>query len=156
MRLLVLAPGRPSHPGAVAWTEDLYGRIARILPLERKSGRQAKRGPGGLDLSAKSKESAALIAMMPAGCHGVALDVGGQVMDSDRFAAWLIATAETGCKHLCFLIGGPDGLDPAARSACRTTLSLGPMVLPHEMAEVVLAEQIYRALTRWKNLPYHR
>lgn len=156
MRLTVASPGRPAHPGAIAWTDDLYHRIERIVPIQRRAAREAKRSRGGVDLSARSRESAALLALLPPGGHGVAMDVGGQAMSSDRFYAWLIGLAETGCKDVCFLIGGPDGLEPSLVAACRTTLSLTPMVLPHELAEVVLLEQIYRALTRWKNLPYHR
>lgn len=156
MRVTIAAPGRPTHPGAIAWNVDLCGRIERILPIQRKSAREARRGKGGVDPSAKIKESEALLAFLAPGAHGVALDVGGQAMSSDRFYAWLIGLAETGCKDVCFFIGGPDGLTPELLGACRTTISLSPMVLPHEMAEVVLLEQIYRALTRWKNLPYHR
>lgn len=90
------------------------------------------------------------------GAHAVALDLGGAIMDSDRFYNWLIGLAESGTRDLCFFIGGPDGHDAALLDMCRSKLALSTMVLPHEMAEVVLLEQTYRALTRWKNLPYHR
>lgn len=156
MRLSIAVPGRPAHPGAIAWTGDLYGRIERIVPIARRSARESRRGKGGLDAAARTKESEALLALLPPGAHGVALEVGGQLMSSDRFHAWLVGLAESGCREACFFIGGPDGLTPELVGACRTTISLSPMVLPHELAEVVLLEQIYRALTRWKGLPYHR
>ena len=156
MRLHVASPGNLAHPGAIAWANDLYARSQRILPIQRHAGREARRSKGGLDAAARSRESAALLALLPQGAHGVALEPGGRALDSDRFYAWLIGLAETGCKDVCFFIGGPDGLDQSVRNACRDSLSLSPMVLPHELCEVVLLEQIYRALTRWKNLPYHR
>lgn len=156
MRLHVAAPGKLHHPGAIAWADDLYGRVRRILPVERRPVRQARRGKGGVDPTARDREDVALVGQMPQGSVGVALEPGGQAMNSDRFANWLVGHAEAGTKDLCFFIGGPDGLGPQVRGACRETLALSPMVLPHELAEVVLLEQIYRALTRWKNLPYHR
>lgn len=156
MRLTITAPGRLSHPGAVAWADDLYARIDRIAPIQRKAGREARRGKGGLDSSAKAKESASLLEQIPAGATAIALEVGGASLDSDRFYTWLIGLAERGVRDVCFCIGGPDGLDDRVRAACQHAISLSPMVLPHELAEVVLLEQLYRALTRWKNLPYHR
>jgi len=156
MRISIAAPGPLSHAGAIAYAEDLYDRIARILPIVRRTGRQARRHKGGLDAAARAKESASLLALVPDGAVAVALDLSGKRLDSDGFRDWIVGHAETGCKELCLLIGGPDGLDAAARAACREAIALSPMVLPHDLAEVVLLEQIYRALTRWKNLPYHR
>ena len=156
MHLSIAAPGPLSHAGAIAYALDLQARIARILPYTRRTGRQARRHKGGLDATARSRESASLISLVPAGAVAVALDVSGRRMDSDAFRDWLVGQAEKGTRELCFLIGGPDGLDPIALAACREAISLSPMVLPHDLAEVVLLEQLYRALTRWKNLPYHR
>lgn len=155
MKISIAAPGKASHPGAVAWTDDLQSRIARIVPYRRLSAREQRRGQGR-DAEAKAKESLALRALLEPQMYVVGLEVGGAPMDSDRFFAWLRGLAENSTKELCFLIGGPDGLDADARAACRQLVSLGPMTLPHELAEVVLLEQIYRALTRWKGLPYHR
>ena len=155
MRISVAAPGKPTHPGAIAWTDDLTARIARIVPVRRLHAREQRRGQGR-DAEAKAKESQALRALIGTGMVAVGLDVQGEPMSSDRFYAWLVGQAEKGTKELCFLIGGPDGLDDDARQACRQLLSLAPMTLPHELAEVVLLEQVYRALTRWKGLPYHR
>jgi 23S rRNA (pseudouridine1915-N3)-methyltransferase len=155
VKISVAAPGKPSHPGAVAWTDDLQGRIARIVPFRRLHAREQRRGHGR-DAEAKAKESQALRALLEPQMYVVGLEVGGVALDSDRFFAWLVGQAEKGQKELCFLIGGPDGLDADARAVCRQLVSLGPMTLPHELAEVVLLEQIYRALTRWKGLPYHR
>ncbi len=156
MRVSIVAPGPLGHAGAITYADDLYARITRILPIVRRTGRQARRQKGGLDAGARTRESASLVALVPAGALAVALDVTGRRMDSDAFRDWIVGHAETGCRELCFLIGGPDGLDATARAACREAISLSPMVLPHDLAEVVLLEQVYRALTRWKNLPYHR
>ena len=63
---------------------------------------------------------------------------------------------EGGAREVVFVVGGPDGLSAEILEASRYRMSLSPMTLPHELAEVVLLEQLYRALTRWKGLPYHR
>ncbi len=156
MQLVIAAPGRLQHPAAQAWAEDYLGRIARIVPVSRLTGREAKRRKGGVDRQARHRESAALLAGLPPGALKVALDVGGREMDSDTFLAWLRGCIEMGGPAIAFVIGGPDGHDPDVLAACDLALSISPMVLPHELAEVVLLEQLYRALTRWKGLPYHR
>lgn len=156
MRLTIAIPGQAQHPGAQAWGRDLYARIGRLAQIERKSVREATRGKGGLDTSAQRKEGEALRAALPAGHRVVALDLSGKLYNSDQFLTWLVAHAESGSRGVCFVIGGPDGLDDATRAVCDERLCLSPMTLPHELAEVVLLEQLYRALTRWKGFPYHR
>ncbi len=156
MKVHIVTPGKLHHPAAIAWSLDLSARIARVLPLTRAGVREAKRHKGGLDLPARKLEADAMLAAVPPGAHLVALDAAGQKLDSDAFFEWFKGLAETGCKDLVFAIGGPDGHDPVLLQQARTRLSLSPMTLPHELAEVVLVEQVYRAVARWKGLPYHR
>jgi|ETNmetMinimDraft_26_1059896.scaffolds.fasta_scaffold64679_2 23S rRNA (pseudouridine1915-N3)-methyltransferase len=156
MRLIIAAPGRLHHPGAQAFAEDYSRRIERIMPLHRQTIREARRRKGGRDPRAQDKESAALLRTIPQGATLVAMDAGGKAMNSEAFLLWLVGLAETGTRHLAFVIGGPDGLSREVLEASDRKLSLSPMVLPHELAEVLLLEQIYRALCRWKGLPYHR
>ncbi len=156
MRLNIAAPGRLHHPGAQAFAEDYTQRISRIMPVHRQTIREARRRKGGRDRRAIDKESAALLRTIPQGAVLVAMDVGGRAMSSQAFLLWLVGMAETGTRDLAFVIGGPDGLSDEILAAADRKLSLSPMVLPHELAEVLLLEQIYRALSRWKGLPYHR
>ncbi len=156
MKVHIVTPGKLHHPAAIAWSQDLTARITRVLPLARSGVREAKRHKGGLDLPARKQEAEAMLAAIAPGSHLVAMDAAGQKMDSDAFYDWFKGLAETGCKELVFAIGGPDGHDPALLQVAKTKLSLSPMTLPHELAEVVLVEQIYRAVARWKGLPYHR
>ena len=156
MKVHIVTPGKLHHPAATAWSQDLTARITRVLPLARTGVREAKRYKGGVDLAARKLEADALLAAIPPGAHIVAMDAAGQKLDSDGFYEWFKTLAETGCKELVFAIGGPDGHDPVLLQVARTKLSLSPMTLPHELAEVVLIEQIYRAVARWKGLPYHR
>ncbi|MBV9399803.1 MAG: 23S rRNA (pseudouridine(1915)-N(3))-methyltransferase RlmH [Bryobacterales bacterium] len=79
----------------------------------------------------------------------VLLDPAGRVMDSAKFAALFD-------RDLLFLVGGADGLPSAWRERAEVLLSLTPFTMPHELARVVLAEQIYRALTTLRGHPYPR
>lgn len=156
MRLSVLAPGRPSHPAAVAWCEDLQGRIGRLAPFERRAAKAVRRTKAGLDSQARTLECDSLLALLPAGATVVLLDVQGRAMDSDQILQWLTARTDQGVREACFVLGGPDGVDDRVRGRADLRLALSPMTLPHDLAEVVLLEQLYRALTRSKGLPYHR
>lgn len=86
----------------------------------------------------------------------VLLDERGPTMSSEAFAQWLGRERDQGRQLLIFAIGPGDGWSADARQRAGSTLSLGPMTLAHELARVVLCEQIYRALTILAGHPYHR
>lgn len=85
----------------------------------------------------------------------VLLDSRGRAIDSEAFAGWMGARRDEGAQHLVFAIGPASGWSDEGRKRARLLLSLGPMTLPHALARVVLAEQIYRALTILAGHPYH-
>jgi len=85
----------------------------------------------------------------------VLLDERGKQLTSENFSAWLGRERDAGRQLIVFAIGPADGW-PASRPRADLQLSLGPMTLPHELARVVLCEQIYRALTILGGHPYHR
>lgn len=86
----------------------------------------------------------------------VCLDVVGKQYSSEQLARWLGDTRDRGSKAVGFLVGGPDGHGEEALAASQVRLSLGPMTLPHGLARIVLAEQLYRAATILAGHPYHR
>jgi 23S rRNA (pseudouridine1915-N3)-methyltransferase len=86
----------------------------------------------------------------------VALDERGKALGSEAFAKLLAAKRDTGTKAAGILIGGPDGLSDAVRAAAHFSLSLTALTLPHGLARIVLAEQLYRAATILSGHPYHR
>jgi 23S rRNA (pseudouridine1915-N3)-methyltransferase len=104
----------------------------------------------------KADEAVELRKRMPAGSRHAALDERGKTLSSAEFAAWLGRMRDNGQRELCFLIGGPDGLDPGLTQTASLTLSFGRMTLPHGLARAVLAEQLYRATTILAGHPYHR
>jgi len=85
----------------------------------------------------------------------VLLDSRGRAMDSEKFASWIGERRDEGAQHLVFAVGPADGWSDDARKRARLLLSLGPMTLAHALARLVLAEQIYRALTILAGHPYH-
>lgn len=84
------------------------------------------------------------------------LDEGGRQLSSRAFADMLAGRRDSGVRHLAFLVGGPDGHDESLVRSAWLRLALGPMTLPHGLARIVLAEQIYRAGTILSGHPYHR
>ncbi len=86
----------------------------------------------------------------------VALDSGGRSMTSEDLAGWLEDLMVRGVNLISFLIGGPHGLPGSALADSGQSLSLGGMTLTHQMARIVLLEQLYRAFTIIRGEPYHK
>jgi 23S rRNA (pseudouridine1915-N3)-methyltransferase len=109
----------------------------------------------GAPVEIKRRESEALLAALPGQAFVIALDLGGEMLDSVTFAArletWLGLP-----RPICFLIGGAEGLDRPIIARADFTLSLGRMTWPHLLARAMLAEQIYRARAIATGHPYHR
>jgi 23S rRNA (pseudouridine1915-N3)-methyltransferase len=87
--------------------------------------------------------------------HAILLDSRGQLLTSEDFASRLTTLRDDGTQRLVLAIGPADGWSPAARQRANLLFSLGRITLPHQLARVVLAEQVYRALTIIANHPYH-
>jgi 23S rRNA (pseudouridine1915-N3)-methyltransferase len=158
MRLIVAAVGRLKEP-----ERALFDRYAKRFDA---AGRRLGLGPVKLSEIAESRlstpelrnadEAARLLKAANAAEVTVALDAEGRALSSAAFARWLAARRDGGMKALAFVIGGPDGHGTAALDAATLKLSLGAMTLPHGLARIVLAEQLYRAATILAGHPYHR
>jgi 23S rRNA (pseudouridine1915-N3)-methyltransferase len=85
----------------------------------------------------------------------VLLDSRGKLLTSESFAAWTGKRRDAGAQHIVFAIGPASGWSEEARSQAQLLLSLGPMTLAHALARLVVAEQIYRAVTILTGHPYH-
>jgi 23S rRNA (pseudouridine1915-N3)-methyltransferase len=131
--------GRPKDPHANALAADFFGRVSRYTTAEMREIR-----PDRTDLWAKH----------PTG-RKILLDPAGKAMDSAAFTA-LIAAGEREARDLVFVIGGHDGLPDGWAPRADRLLSLSPLTFPHELARVMLAEQIYRAFATLRGHPYPR
>jgi 23S rRNA (pseudouridine1915-N3)-methyltransferase len=103
----------------------------------------------------RTEEATKLLAAVTSG-DVVLLDETGRMFPSETFALDLRRRRDAGVAGVTFLIGGPDGHGDSVRERATLKLSLGPMTLPHGLARVVLAEQLYRAGTLIAGHPYHR
>jgi 23S rRNA (pseudouridine1915-N3)-methyltransferase len=104
----------------------------------------------------RAAQSARLIEAIPNGAAAIALDERGETLSSPEFARLLAGQRDQGAPETVFLIGGADGHDEALRGRAGRLVSLGPMVWPHMLARVMLAEQLYRAVSILAGSPYHR
>jgi len=104
----------------------------------------------------RSAQSARLIEAIPPGATVIALDERGKTLSSPDFASLLAGLRDNGAGTAVFLIGGADGHDKTLRARAGRLISFGPMVWPHMLARVMLAEQLYRAVSILAGGPYHR
>jgi 23S rRNA (pseudouridine1915-N3)-methyltransferase len=129
-----------------------FNRTARSLGLGPLAEHEVEDRRGG----GMATEAALLARAVPAGALTVALDERGRALSSPDFAVRLAGWRDGGTAEVAFLIGGADGLDAALRDGAGFALSFGPMVWPHALVRVMLAEQLYRAATILAGGPYHR
>lgn len=128
-------------------------RIARFAPLEEHL---VPDGAAALPAAKRMQaEGEKLLAALEPKDYVILLDERGKAHTSTAFADKLAAWMDDPGFRPCLVIGGAFGCSKEVKSAARETLSLGPMTLPHELARVVLLEQLYRALTIQRGMPYH-
>ncbi|NLG63242.1 MAG: 23S rRNA (pseudouridine(1915)-N(3))-methyltransferase RlmH [Candidatus Cloacimonetes bacterium] len=155
MKVYVLAVGRPMRLLSEA-VEEYEKRAARYWPLEVVEVREERSGRNADPERIRAAEGERLWERVPAGVETVALTRTGDALSSRELAAWLQQRALESHPGVAFLIGGALGLSDDVMARCTRTLRLSSMTLPHELARLVLAEQLYRAGTIVRNEPYHK
>jgi 23S rRNA (pseudouridine1915-N3)-methyltransferase len=153
MRFLVVAVGHRMP----AWVDAGFAEYAGRMPREARVGLVAIRAAlgGGPVKRALETEGRRILAALPAGCVRVALDERGTLFDTMALARRVTRWREAG-RDVAFILGGADGLAEDVRRSADLVWSLSPLTLPHGLARVVLAEQLYRAASILHNHPYHR
>ena len=154
MRLVLATVGRPKPPLAAAIAE-YEARAARYWPLEVHEVREEPARGGVTADTVREREGERLLARVPAGALLVACDERGDGFASERFAPWLQRHRED-ARDVAFVIGGAYGLTSAIRERAATRLAVAPWTLPHDLARLVLGEQLYRAGTLLRGEPYHK
>lgn len=155
MRFLIVAVGRPRDRALGAAVGEYERRAARYWPLEAREVREEPaRGKSPDDVCAREGER--LLAAIGAQAMLVACDADGTLMRSGEFAAWMRERRERAERDVAFVIGGAYGLAPAVLERAAVRLALARWTLPHEMARLILAEQLYRAGTIGRGEPYHK
>jgi 23S rRNA (pseudouridine1915-N3)-methyltransferase len=154
MRFIVAVVGKPRNAALATAIRDYETRAARYWPLEFKEVRE-EAGRSLTPEQVRAREAERLAAALSDTAYVVACDFGGATMTSEEFAQWLQRRREQ-AKDIAFVIGGAHGLGEPVRRAASRRLSLAPWTLPHEIARLVLAEQLYRAGTIVRHEPYHK
>ena len=145
-----------SHEGYLkSGIEDFTKRIGNyfkiewnIIPVPKNAGMLSE-----MDL--KKKEGELILQLLSNDDYLVALDERGKMISSEGLANFLQSRANESTRKLVFLIGGAFGLDERILQRANYTWSLSPLVFPHQLVRLILAEQVYRACTILKNEKYH-
>jgi len=144
VKLHLVFLGKTRNPHLKALLDDYRRRIARFSPIEIVEWKTTDGGPWSV-AEARGKGDPGPV---------VLLDAGGQAFTSEEFARWLAKRERSGARKLVFLLGGAEGFADETKKKADELLSLGPMTLPHELARVVLLEQLYRAFAFLRDHPY--
>lgn len=153
MRIVVASVGKPRDAALAAATREYETRAVRYWPLEFHEVREEPARSASADL-VREREGERLMAVA-SGMRLVACDEHGRSMTSADFAKWLQKERES-ARDVAFVIGGAYGLSRSLLKNAALTLALSPWTLPHELARLVLAEQLYRAGTIVRGEPYHK
>lgn len=153
MRVSVLSVGKPKSPLAEV-IRDYETRAARYFTLDVVEVKEESARAVSPEL-VKDREAARLMERLPADAQLIACDPGGEEFTSEKFASWLAGLRDR-AQNAAFVIGGAYGLGESLRSRAGKRLSLAPWTLPHELARLVLMEQLYRAGSINRGEPYHK
>jgi len=153
IRLLAVGDRQP------AWVNDAFGTYAERLPREWKFRLDTiptvRRVKNDKSRKAMEAEGEQVLAKLHDAEQVVLLDERGKQFTSKGLASRLSDWQSDG-RDLCLIIGGPDGVSDACRRRANVTWSLSPLTLPHGLARILVAEQLYRAWSLQSGHPYHR
>ncbi len=153
MKVRVVVVGKLKEPHWRAACDEYLKRLRPYATVEVIE--VPDRDIGADPARAMAAEGADLLRALPEGSHVVALDLDGREVTSEGFSQWLAALMLDGRSDVSFVIGGSAGLAPEVRARAGESLALSRMTLPHQLARVVLLEQVYRAFRIMRNEPYH-
>ena len=155
MNITVLAVGTKMP----RWVDEAVGEYAKRFGREvhyvLKEIKPEKRGTGVNAAQGMAAEEKRILEAIPDGAFLVVLDERGKAPTSVELAAYLKQWQLDG-EHVCFVIGGADGMTDALKQKARLMLRLSSLTMPHGMVRVLLTEQLYRAVSILNNHPYHR
>jgi 23S rRNA (pseudouridine1915-N3)-methyltransferase len=150
MKISIISIGKSKRDGI----SDLCAEYEKRLSWPVKTIEAESKGAGKPNI--KHLEAAQIKAMIPKSSMLIALDENGEDMTSPNFAKKIQAWQNSGQSHLCFIIGGADGLSTDLLKSADFKLAMGQMTWPHRMVKVMLLEQLYRANSILNGHPYHR
>jgi len=155
MKCRLIAAGTRLPDWVNAGFREYQKRLRTPLVLELQEISVATRRAGENPQRAVAREGDDMLAALKPDDYVVALEVAAKSMSTAELSDWLDERLREG-RPLALLIGGPDGLAPQCRNRANQSWSLSPLTLPHALVRIVVAEQIYRAMSLRAGHPYHR
>lgn len=159
MKLQIVTVGHKPPEWVAAGFEEYARRMprsARIGLTEIKPAPRSRLAPSEASVArVLAEEKSRILAAIPSGCVKIALDERGKQLPTAELARRLGGWMQGG-RDVAFVIGSADGLDRDLKAGADLLLSLSAMTLPHALVRVLLAEQLYRAVSLMQNHPYHR
>ena len=153
MRLRVIWTGKTRHGSLRALIDDYQSRLAHFVRCEISELRESS---GSGDKAGIDKDSRRILDGLRDGAFNVLLDPQGVEWSSQQLAEMIRRCQDNGTKELNFIVGGPNGVSEQLMARASVRWSLSKLTLTHEMARVVLLEQLYRAYTIINGLPYQK
>ncbi|MBP6563055.1 MAG: 23S rRNA (pseudouridine(1915)-N(3))-methyltransferase RlmH [Neisseriaceae bacterium] len=156
MNITILAVGTKMPRWVSEGYEEYAKRFGKDVKLSLKEIKPEKRGAGVTAAHGMAAEEGRILAALPSHCFLVVLDERGQAPTSLQLADHVRRWQHEGHTNVCFVIGGADGMTDGLKSSAQMMMRLSNLTLPHGMVRVLLAEQLYRAVSIINNHPYHR
>ena len=155
MKISFWSGGKGHETFVKSGVEDFSNRINKYFKLEWLIIPAPRQAANMSEIELKLKEGEEILKKLNKDDFLVALDERGKTLHSEGLATFIQQRANESCRHLIFLIGGAYGLDKAVLTRANYKWSLSPLVFPHQLVRLILAEQVYRACTILRNEKYH-
>lgn len=155
MKILLYSIGKPHDSYVKEGIEEFTKRIGRYYPVEWKILPPAKQTINTTEQDVKKQESATILNALHKDDYLILLDERGKQFSSVQLATFLETRTNSSVKQLVFLIGGAFGVDETVTVRAGFVWSFSPLVFPHQLMRLMLAEQLYRACTILRNEKYH-
>ena len=155
MNITVLAVGNKMPRWVDEAVQEYAKRFGRDVQYTLKEIKPEKRGAGVNAAQGMAAEEKRILEALPDNAFLVVLDERGKAPTSVELAQYMQRWQQDG-EHVCFVIGGADGMTDALKQKARLMLRLSSLTLPHGMVRVLLTEQLDRAVSILQNHPYHR
>ncbi|MFQ5708886.1 MAG: 23S rRNA (pseudouridine(1915)-N(3))-methyltransferase RlmH [bacterium] len=156
MKIKIITVGKLKHKHWQLAEKEYTSRIERYVQLEQVVVKNTPADSYKNVVEALASEAGSILAKIAADEFLVALAIHGEEWHSEQLTAWLREKMLHGCKKITFVVGGASGLSEEILDKAQLQLSLSKMTLPHEMAKVVLLEQLYRAFSILNGEKYHK
>lgn len=155
MKMTVIACGNKMPAWVDEATQEYGKRLQEFVSLSLIEIPLVKRTKASDLARIMEKEAQLILQAIPSGARVIALAIEGDRFGSEKLAEKLNQLQQRH-SHVCFIIGGPEGLSPATLAHCQERWSLSPLTLPHPLVRIILLETIYRAFAINHNHPYHK